>query len=430
MVQAMKKAEEIKKARGLEEFDTFMAKCNDIEVAEGKAARDAYEKQYQADKDAADAQKQVDVTNLKRKLLDGGRDPHTDLNAERQVFLLEHDVDLEKISGTPHNEEMIKNFQRRGRKAKKTGGKKFADTEDAELTHQHYIIACQVSDLKARGIDPMEHFASQDVMDKTRAIYKMDDRVAEKVATQYKGLMEEYGGLRLTAPQEGEVAFVYEEAGGELLVEVDSPEAVKEKRVAEKAKRAVEKAALREASAEAKAAAKVERAAAKEARLAEKAAAKEAKLAEKAVGAAAVLAAKEAASAATATASNAVSIIADGDNVAATASGDVFATAGNSAGTSIEEQKASPPKKQSTSASKSKAGDALSTVKAYATPKNVAAVVLAGGVINYGVNYYQENNGGAQAERERQLKLILGDDNDDDDDDDDEFDDDDDEGDY
>ena len=430
MVQAMKKAEEIKKARGLEEFDAFMAKCNDIEEAEGKAARDAYEKQYQADKDAADAQKQVDVTNLKRKLLDGGRDPHTDLNAERQVFLLEHDVDLEKISGTPHNEEMIKNFQRRGRKAKKTGGKKFADTEDAELTHQHYIIACQVSDLKARGIDPMEHFASQDVMDKTRAIYKMDDRVAEKVATQYKGLMEEYGGLRLTAPQEGEVAFVYEEAGGELLVEVDSPEAVKEKRVAEKAKRAVEKAALREASAEAKAAAKVERAAAKEARLAEKAAAKEAKLAEKAVGAAAALAAKEAASAASAaTASTAVSIIADDDVVAATASGDVFATAGNSAGTSIEEQKASPPKKQSTSASKSKAGDALSTVKAYATPKNVAAVVLAGGVINYGVNYYQENNGGAQAERERQLKLILGDDNDDDDDDD-EFDDDDDEGDY
>jgi hypothetical protein len=43
-----------------------------------------------------------------------GKDPHTFLDAEREVFLFEHDVDLEKIPGTPHNEQMIKNFRSRG----------------------------------------------------------------------------------------------------------------------------------------------------------------------------------------------------------------------------------------------------------------------------------------------------------------------------
>ena len=49
-MQADKKAAELKKQRSLEEFDAFMAKANDIEVSQGKAARDAYEKQYQIDK--------------------------------------------------------------------------------------------------------------------------------------------------------------------------------------------------------------------------------------------------------------------------------------------------------------------------------------------------------------------------------------------
>jgi hypothetical protein len=29
----------------------------------------------------------------------------------------------------------------------------------------------QVADLKARGVDPLEHFSQQEVIDKTRAIY-------------------------------------------------------------------------------------------------------------------------------------------------------------------------------------------------------------------------------------------------------------------
>ena len=65
-----------------------------------------------------------------------------------------------------------------------------------------------MADLKARGIDPMEHFADPDVMQKTRAIYRMDDKVAKRIARQYEMLMEEHGS-RLTSRKEGEIPFVY-----------------------------------------------------------------------------------------------------------------------------------------------------------------------------------------------------------------------------
>jgi uncharacterized protein YdaT len=53
VAQAMTKAKQWKKQRSMEEFDAFMLqKLNDIEDAEGKKARDAYNynKQYQIDK--------------------------------------------------------------------------------------------------------------------------------------------------------------------------------------------------------------------------------------------------------------------------------------------------------------------------------------------------------------------------------------------
>jgi hypothetical protein len=245
MAQAMTKAKQLKKQRSLEEFDALMQKLNDIEDAQGKKARDAYEKQYQIDKAAKEAQKAVDLENLKRNLLDEGKDPHTFLDAEREVFLFEHDVDLEKIPGTPHNEQMIKNFRSRG---------KIAPTYES----QRYIVKCQVEDLKARGVDPLEHFSQQEVIDKTRAIYYMDDKTADKVAEQYKSLMDKYDG-RLTLAQEGEVPFVRPGSG--------EPQSVKEKRAVEKAaaraKRVSEKAAKKQARADAKARAKADKMAAK-----------------------------------------------------------------------------------------------------------------------------------------------------------------------
>jgi len=410
MVQAYKKAEKLKKARALEEFDAFMAKCNDIEDAEGKKARDAYETQYQLDQIEKEAQKKRDVENLKRELLDAGQDPHTELDAERAVFLLEHDVDLVEVAGTPQNERRNKEFLKRAKKKRGKGG---ADTE-VHNEKQRYIVACQVADLKARGIDPMKHFSQEDVREKTRAMYKMDDRVADKVAKQYQALMAENGG-RLTPAQEGEVPFVY------------NPEADVVEEVAEAATKPSTKAERDEVRKKRK----EERAAAKAEAKKAKQAAKEEAAAKKVAAAAAALAAKEAAAAAASTVAAGAGMIDDGE-IAATANGDMAAAAGNNAvaESSIEKPAEEAPvavtATTTTSASKAsdKATEIIAQLKAAATPRNAATVLIGGGAAVYGINYYKENNGAAQADRERQLKLILGEDEDDDEDDDDEFDDD------
>lgn len=393
MVQAATKAAELKKQRRIAEFDRFMEKCNDIEEKEGKKARDEYEAQYQADKDAEEAQKVIDLENLKRELLDEGQDPSTDLDAERKVWLFEHDIDLEKVPGTPHNERMIKNFQSRGKNI-------------PTYVSQRYIIKCQVADLKARGVDPMEHFAQKDVMEKTRALYKMDDKVAVKVATQYEGLMEQYGG-RLTPPQEGEVPFVYQStdtvsnaatataavAATQSKSEATAAKAkAKEERVAAKAEATAKRASE-------KAQAKREKEAQKQARADAKAQAKAEKL-EKA-------------------AMESASHEASDSEMAATAGMDFAATAGVEA--SVEDSSSST----SQEVSSTKDGkNIMDTIKSKANAKNAATVIVAGGVAVYGYNYVTENSDGAQAERERQLKLIMGV-SDDDEDEDDEFDDDD-----
>ena len=45
---------------------------------------------------------------------------------------------------------------------------------------QRYIVACQVADPKARGVDTTEHPWKDAFKVKTRAIYKMDDRLAQR----------------------------------------------------------------------------------------------------------------------------------------------------------------------------------------------------------------------------------------------------------
>jgi hypothetical protein len=421
MIQAMKKADELRKKISLDEFDKFMATANNIEVDQGKAARTAYEKQYHIDKSIAEAQKQQDILQLKRTLLDSGMDPNTDLDAERQVFLAEYGIDLEKISGTPHNEKMIKNFQKRRGKI----------AENYQV-HQRYIVQCQVADLKARGIDPMNHFANTEVMSKTRAIYRLEDKVAEKIAKQYQGLMAEYGG-RLTPKKEGEVPFVYPEIDTSITSSVASTSSAaattiavggsaKEVKAAAKAKRIAEATALRLEKLETRARRKAEKMAGKAKAVSEKAIAKDRKMAEKM------------ASLTTTTTTTTTT----GNDKAASSLPDVVATlivedgitdegitqlvtSSSADGSNIVAVR--KPKEEDNTFS-----NIITTIKSKATVTNIGTVLVAGGVASYGFNYLKENNPAVKTERERQLRLILGnvddDDEDEDDDDDDEYDDD------
>ncbi len=396
IIQAMKKAEELKKKQTNEEFDRFMQKCIEIEESEGKQARAEYEKQYNIEKQEKEAQKAIDVENLKRDLLDEGKDPNTDMEGENEVWKFEHGVDLAKVPGTRQNEQMIREFQSRGKDVQ-------------SFASQRYIVKCQVADLKARGIDPLAHFSEPEVIEKTRAIYKMDDKVAAKVAKKYEELMEEHGG-RLPTAKEGDTPFIpptHHKTSDAAATTKTISDRAKAKAEA-KAKRAAEKEAQRKAKAEAKAQAKADRAAAKEKQQAEKTKAKEA---EAAVSAAAALAAKE--SAAVTAATSAAHQAADSE-IAATAQMDFAAAAGQEAVApssldGIHDSGASSKDKVS--------GSIIDTMKKKATLRNVAPVVIGGGAAVYGFSYYKENNSGAQSEREKQLKLILGGSFDDDDED-------------
>ena len=409
MVQALTKAEELRKRKSLEEFDAFMERANDVEASKGKAARDAYEREYHDEKARVETAKRREIIELKRELLDAGMDPNTDLDAERRVFLLEHGIDLEKISGTPHNERMIKNFQSRMKGRRKGGGSSIAD-----MQHQRYIVKCQVMDLKARGIDPMVHFADVDVMQKTRAIYRMEDDVAMRVAKQYEKLMGEYGG-RLTPRKEGEgPPFAYpdiddgvESSAGSTSEDVGVGDGGGGgTRADARARRAAENAAMRSKRAETKARARAERSEARERARAEKVAAREAAKARTADAATTTSdepAVSDAMAGSTMTTTTTTVLVEDG------ITGDGMAMLAESGDGSIV-----VARDERTAA----VANIISAVRSKATVTNVGAVIVTGGAVAYGVNYYRENNPTAKSERERQLRLILGNEVDDDDDDD------------
>ncbi|KAL3801469.1 hypothetical protein HJC23_000907 [Cyclotella cryptica] len=383
MVQAMKKAEQLKKQRSMEEFDRFMQKCNDIEDSQGKKARDDYERQYQAERQANEAKKAIDLENLKRDLLDEGKDPNTDLDAEREVFQFEHDIDLAKVPGTPQNEQMIRNFRSRGKNT-------------PTFESQRYIVKCQVEDLKARGVDPLAHFSQPEVMDKTRAIYKMDNKVAAKVAKQYEALMDQYGG-RLTPAQEGEVPFVRSSVGDEPIVQ--SSETAREKRAAEKAAAKEKRAAEKEA-------AKKEREAQKRARAEAKAKAKADRAASKGKQTLKTTPSKDSATLPTLSdepaaksADDAMDDAFQRDEIKTTTVSISSKTKGSSLGRSISNLKKKLPVKQT------------------------AVVVVGAGSVAFGYKYYSASN---NAKRSQQYRSIMGgedddDFEDDDDDDDDEY---------
>ena len=372
MVQAMTKAMELKKKLSIEEFDRFMQKCDEIEDAEGVKARTAYEKQYKLDQEAGESQKRIDIENLKRDLLDEGKDPNIDIDAENEVWKLEYGIDLEKVPGTPQNEQMIKNFQSKGKKA-------------PTYESQRYIIKCQVADLKARGIDPLTHFSEQEVIDKTRAIYKMDTKVAAKVAKQYETLMEKFGG-RLTPAKAGESPFV-RPSRDQQSAATSSASNKKQRSIAKaaaKAERTAKKAEKKTANAEAKAARKNSKSS-------------------KGATAVATTASQE-------SVNNVVTAKADEEAVAQPSS------RGKDASKTVSKQKKKP-----------KGNDLIGKIKGKVTVAQASTVLVGGiGAAVYGFNMYAANS---DEDRDKQLKAIMGDDDDDDDeyDDDDDDDDDDDE---
>ena len=238
-------------------------KCEEIEESEGRAARAAYEKAV-IEKKILDAEERaLNRKKLVYGLTDMGLCPFVDIEGERQVYMFDHGIDLNRVPATTQQKEMM-DLKR---------DKKLVARREKE----RFLIKSIVEDQKLQGNDPVKYL--EENRDKTMEFRNMKNRQFDAVVNKYQELLESQGSLsgeKAEAPFD--MAAAVATIGG---IEVDDVAAAKAAKAAEKIKIKVEKAAVKEA-------AKAEKLAAKESAKAEKLAAKEVAAKEK-------LAAKEAA---------------------------------------------------------------------------------------------------------------------------------------
>ncbi len=358
----------------------YQIKCDEIEESEGKAARIAYEKQVEADKIQKAEERSTNRKVLLYGLVDMGICPFVDVEGERQMYLFDNGIDLNKVPATTQQKEMM-NLKR---------DKKLAARREKE----RFIVKCIVEDQKLQGVDPVQYLEENQM--KTKEIVAMKDRQLDAVVGKYQELLSTQGslsGIKADVPFDMAAAVaVTPSSGSSDGAGVDEVKAAKEaakvKAKEEKAKAKAEvKAAKETAKAEAKALKErvaAEKLAAKEAAAAEKAAAKEAAAAEKAAAAAAAVAAEVNVEAET-----------DGMDVAGEAELEE----------SFEENTVAiaAPVAADTSVSTSSASSLMDTP----VPK-IIGVVGAGGI---GIAFMQKSKAAREAEeeeRQRQFKLIMG----------------------
>ena len=178
-------------AAAQKELQDISAKARQIEAAQGKGARQKFEKQVQEQKQQQAAEKAAGLVELKRNLLRQGIDPNTDIEGKRQVIFYEKGIDLGDVPGTPFHLE--KELERTSPKRSIAVQKK---------AHRE-AVACMVQDMENRGdIDPVEYFAGH--QDKTMALMDLPTARVNALLQEYKTNLEQYG--QITVPKPGEMS--------------------------------------------------------------------------------------------------------------------------------------------------------------------------------------------------------------------------------
>mmetsp|Transcript_5061 Transcript_5061/g.9613 ORF Transcript_5061/g.9613 Transcript_5061/m.9613 type:complete len:861 (+) Transcript_5061:139-2721(+) len=263
---ALKKINDARNQEKMREQMAYQIKCEEIEETEGKDARIAYEKAHEEKKIQEAEERSVNRKKLLYELAEMGICPFVDLEGERQLYLFDHGIDLNKVPATLQQKEMM-NLKR---------DKNLVARREKE----RFLVKCIVEDQKLQGNDPVEFL--EENQDKVKELFALKDRQFEAVVARYQQRIQTLGSL---TGNRAEVPFDTEAAIAGLMVKDE-----KAARAAEKARINAEKAKLKAEKLAAKQAANAEKLAAQEAAKAEKLAAKEAANAEK-------LAAKKAAEA-------------------------------------------------------------------------------------------------------------------------------------
>jgi hypothetical protein len=176
---ALKKITDERNKEKMQEEMAHQIKCDDIEREQGLKARKAFEKAYLQEKIQKTQIRSLERQKLLYSLVDQGICPYVDVEGERQMYLFDYDIDLNKVPSSAQQKEMMK--LRRD--------KKWASRREKE----RFIIKCIVEDLKLRGEDPLKYLEANKA--KTRDIFNLKDKQLNILFNRYTYLMESQGSL-------------------------------------------------------------------------------------------------------------------------------------------------------------------------------------------------------------------------------------------
>lgn len=257
---ALKKINDARNQEKMKEQMAYQTKCEEIEEAEGKAARQAYEKAYETAKVQAAEERSLNRKKLIYGLADMGICPFVDIEGERQVYLFDHGIDLNKVPATTQQKEMMD--LRRDKKLV------------ARREKERFLVKCIVEDQKLQGNDPVKYLEAN--QDKTKEFMIMKNRQFDAIVARYQELLQTQGSL---SGVKADVPF--DMAAATATISTSNTDTSAAEKAAKKAQEKAEKEKIKAEKAAAKEAAKAEKLAAKEAAKAAKETEKAAKLAEK-----------------------------------------------------------------------------------------------------------------------------------------------------
>lgn len=350
-------------------------KCEEIEQTGGKAARAAFEDEYEQKKIQLGEERVWKRKELLYGLVQQGICPYMDLEGERQVYEFDHGIDLASVPTTPQQKEFM-NLRRNPKLAEKRSKERF-------------ILKCIVQDLIAKGEDPLEYM--QNNKDKTMEILGLNDKKLTAVAARYQAVIESQGTLSgVIADQPFDIA-----AAIGVLPTQDGVDAVKEAKTKAKAEAAALKAQKKAEQKSAKTIANAEAAKLKAEQKAIKIAAKEEAAKLKAEQKAIMLAAKAAKAEV---------------NVQAEATGEMGSTLENEL--ALNPTDSSSPDGDMDEASIIAEVDTDASIDDNTVSKSIPLVPIIGvvGVAGGGImmKNMKEKNAAAEEERQKQFRLIMG----------------------
>jgi len=247
---ALNKVRDQINARERAEMEAYNRKARLVEQEHGEAARDEFEREYQAAKQAAADAKTEGLRVLRMELLSQGICPWVDPEGYRQVFLYKNGMDLATVPGTKY----YGNQQFELRKDKRAFS--------VEKKANRDMIKLIVEDCRNKGLDVVEYFEQH--QDRTAQILSYPRIIALQKLQAFQTNVELYGETEV--PKVGTLSVLEQQAADPGRVERLEQEAARKVKDAEDKTKADARDKVNEEKASAKAAKELIKAKAKAAK--------------------------------------------------------------------------------------------------------------------------------------------------------------------